>query len=608
MKKLWKKVTSTIMGAFLAMGTLSLLPMTVNAAVDVDSLADGTAYLSINNTDWADYEAEYVNAEITGDGQYTVSMTASEPQNLVQFNALEVKNGEAKLGSASVLTIDEIKINGKAIELQGKSYTCSADGAGVTTRVNLYNEWNAPVDADGNVGEDFRSNSDPSECTATLWSSDLNTGVSSVEVTFTVSDYGKVKEAAGGDSEYVPSENAGKASLQINDADWSGKFVSQEIMVEKDGTYTVSAEAEEPQNLAQFNALQIVEGEKVLGNGTVVVIDEIKINGETVELLGDNYTCSADGAGIDTRVNLYNEWNSPVDENGVPGSDVRAAGDATATTAILWSADYLTSGVKSVEVTFTVSGVGTFVSAEEEAAETAASVDLGGTYNAYIGIQGPKYSFRDSYDNAATGFGTDFFNQITFQGDTTDKTSIPGTLTDAVIAGNGTYTVSASDIQWPDDEFADQDHMNLIFFSTDIPNSGEITISDVVLKINGSEVADINPEIVEDGDYVVCSIQNIWVAEHETIGYYAVPFSNIEISFKVSGFNYDSAAKESVEPALDAAQDDNAQGSGAETVTAGKGGCAGSKPETAADLAGVLAAFAAMSVAVVILTFIKKLK
>ncbi len=118
MKKLWKKVTSTIMGAFLAMGTLSLLPMTVNAAVDVDSLADGTAYLSINNTDWADYEAEYVNAEITGDGQYTVSMTASEPQNLVQFNALEVKKDEAKLGSARVVTIDEIKMNWNAIELQ----------------------------------------------------------------------------------------------------------------------------------------------------------------------------------------------------------------------------------------------------------------------------------------------------------------------------------------------------------------------------------------------------------------------------------------------------------------------------------------------------------
>ncbi len=575
MKKSLKRLGATALAAALAVFSQPVLP--AQAAVDVDALADGTAYLSINNSDWADFDAEYTNAEITGDGQYTVSMFAAAPQDLAQFNALQVKNGESFMGTGSILTVDEIKLNGETIELQGDSYTCSADGAGIDTRVNLYNEWNSPVDADGVVAEDVRAAGDPAACTAMLWTADQLTGVSSIEVTFTVSAFGTTK-AAGTAPAHELAEDAGRAYLNINNAEWS-EFERETVdaYVDGDGPYTVSMTMAEPQDLAQFNALEIVDGEYVLGNGSVVTIDEIKLNGEAIELQGDSYTCSADGAGIITRVNLYNEWNSPVDDAGNVAKDVRALGDPAACTAMLWTAEQLT-GVSSIEVTFTVSGFGTFLETEDGAATSAESVDLNGVYHAYIGLQSPKYTFRNAVDDATYGASVEdgkYFNQLTGW-DEDLAITVPGTFEDAEIAGNGTYTVAARGIQWPEGEFDDQDHMNLIFISTDIPNSGEIVISDVELKIGGSSVelapagAIVSPDNV---NYLNMLIQNIWNGDVGTIGFYSVPFEEIEITFTVSGFAYDAEAtpEAPAEPAPEAAPAEPAAESAPEAAPADAG-------------------------------------
>ncbi len=544
--RMWKKLGATTLAALLILGGQSAL--TAHAAVDVDSLADGTAYLNINNASWSDFDAEYTNVEITGDGQYTVSMVASEAQDLAQFNALQVKNGESVMGNGSILTIDEIKLNGEAIELQGPSYTCSADGAGVDTRVNLYNEWNSPLDASGAVAEDTRAAVDPATTTAMLWTSDQLAGVSSIEVTFTVSNFGATKEA-GEAAAYVLSEDAGRAYLNINNADWADfEKETVDAQVTGDGTYTVSMTMAEAQNLAQFNALEIVDGEYVIGNGGIVTVDEIKLNGEAIELQGPSYTCSADGGGITTRVNLYNEWNAPVDADGNVAADVRSTSDPAECTAMLWTSDQL-EGVSSIEVTFTVSNFGTFLDTADAPAVEVEPVDLNGVYHAYIGLQSPKYTFRNAVDDASYGAAVEdgkYFNQLTGWDEDNNALTVPGSFVDAEIAGNGTYTVSATGIEWPEGEFADQDYMNLIFVSTDIPNSGEITISNVQLSIDGSSVelasagAILSPDNV---NYINMLIQNIWNSDITTIGYYQVPFSEISVTFDVSGFAYDKAVE-----------------------------------------------------------------
>ncbi|MDE6749716.1 MAG: hypothetical protein K2K21_11755 [Lachnospiraceae bacterium] len=566
MKRLKKLLATVSAGIFACVLTLS--PLSVYAAQDASGLEDGTAYLNINNEEWGEFEAEWTNAKITGDGSYTVSMEAKEGQSLVQFNALEVVNGESYLGTGCVLTVDSIKINGEEVELQGPSYTCSADGGGVTTRVNIYNEWNSP-DATATAGEGDDKHLDNrvaegsvEDAVSCLFSSDYvnaSSGsgflVESLEVAFTVSGFGTQAEAASGTGAQT-AEGPAIAHLSINNEEWSeyeAEYVDAEIT--GDGTYTVSMKASEGQSLVQFNALEVENGELILGNAYTITVDSIKINGEEVELQGPSYTCSADGGGVNTRVNLYNEWNNP-DETATAGDDNHidhrvAEGNLMDATACLFSSDYVNASsgsgflVESIEVTFTVAGVGELAAAGEAA--TPDAVDLNGTYNAYIGLQTPNFSFRNAFDDETYGRDTEYFNQITgWEG--SDAIVKDGTLTDAVIAGNGTYTISANGMNLEGD-FESQDYMNLIFISTDIPNTGEITISDIKLSIDGRDVQ-CSPILSPDSvNYVNMLIQNIWNEDVATIGYYAVPPKDIEITFTVSGFAYDNeAAADTAEP------------------------------------------------------------
>ncbi|MCH5271705.1 MAG: hypothetical protein J1E83_13370 [Lachnospiraceae bacterium] len=548
--------------------TLLFSSLTVSAAQPTDGLADGTAYLNINNADWGDFDAEWTNVEITGDGSYTVAMKAAEPQNLAQFNALEVVNGEAVLGTGCVLTVDSIKINGEDVALQGASFTCSADGGGVTTRVNIYNEWNAPDDTAtaGNDGHlDHRvAEGNLMDATAMLFSSDyLTLGITDIEVAFTVSGFGTA--APIGEAAEVTAEGPAIAHLNINKGDWS-EFDAEygDVEITGDGSYTVTMTATEPVDMGAFNALEVENGELLMGNGSVITIDSIVINGEEITLEGPSYTCSADGAGITTRVNLYNEYNDPDDT----ATDQRVAdGNLMDATARVIPADLLV-GVTSLEVNFTVSNYGVFNDAEGGDSGSAAAVDLNGTYHGYLGIQTPKFSFRNAFDDATYGRDTEYFNQVTGWDESNNALVLPGTFHDVEIKGNGTYTVSVDGLEFPNGEFDSQDYMNLIFLSTDIPNSGEITISDVKLTVDGRDVALAAAGAVlgEDKAYMEVGIQNIWSDDIKEIGFYTTPMSSMSITFTVSGFAYDAAPAEEA-PSTDTAPVESA--APAETTESG---------------------------------------
>ena len=190
-------------------------------------------------------------------------------------------------------------------------------------------------------------------------------------------------------------------------------------------------------------------------------------------------------------------------------------------------------------------------------------------YNAYIGIQTPKYSFRNEFNEENYGLegssGADYF-KVHCWGEGNELQDMTGDITDAKIDGNGTYTVKIENLEFADDEFATQEKMNLIFISTDIPKSDAITISDVVLKIDGTEVSQTGAVNDEDADYLQYQIQSLWSEDPAIvdIGYYPVPFSTIEITFTVGGFNKDSeqvaeteAATETVTEAAASSDDAN---------------------------------------------------
>ncbi len=536
----FKKVLASILAGTLVLSNA----VPVLAAQDSSSLPDGTAYLNINNSEWSEFDAEWVNAEITGDGSYTVSMTAAEAQDLSQFNALEVVNGESVLGTGAVITVDSIELNGEKIELQGSSYTCSADGSGVTTRVNLYNEWNAP-DATATAGDDKHADcrvaeGNVADATACLWTADQLTGVTSIVVNFTVSGFG----TAGGPAEAADTSDAATeavAHLNINNESW-GEYEAEYVdaTITGDGTYTVSMNAAEPQDLAQFNALQVPNGEALLGTACVLTVDSIKINGEEITLQGPSYTCSADGAGVDTRVNLYNEWNAP-DNTATAGDDSHldqriADGDLMGATACLWTADQL-AGVQSVEVTFTVSDFGKNAEAGEVTGN--GEFDANGEFNVYIGVQTAAYSFRNAW-NDSYGLGTPEFDQITgWNGN--DEVVRTGTISDAVIKGNGTYTVSLTGVDFADDA----ETLNLLFLSTDIPLDKGVELTDIKVKMGGKSVYDFDTAFQDPDtkDYIKALLINTYNDGFKADNEFAYTLSagmDIEVTFTVSGLAYDN--------------------------------------------------------------------
>lgn len=114
------------------------------------------AWIMWNDGGWAlsysvgdDYNPDAISggmkvtdAAITGEGTYTVGIdftgTAQGHSNSVAFAAIGIANGE-KLFPGYIIDIKEVLINGQKYNLKGRAYTTSDNG--VTTRVNLFNEW-----------------------------------------------------------------------------------------------------------------------------------------------------------------------------------------------------------------------------------------------------------------------------------------------------------------------------------------------------------------------------------------------------------------------------------------------------------------------------------
>ena len=114
------------------------------------------AWIMWNSGDWAlsysvgdTYSPDAIStgmsvtdAQVTGPGVYTVELDFTGTQQgasaSVGFSALAIMNGE-KLFPNHQIIIREVLVNGQPHTLTGTPYTTTDDG--VTSRVNLYNEW-----------------------------------------------------------------------------------------------------------------------------------------------------------------------------------------------------------------------------------------------------------------------------------------------------------------------------------------------------------------------------------------------------------------------------------------------------------------------------------
>ncbi len=483
-----------------------------------------TAYIMYADSAWAKqfwYDGnEYAgvtaqNAVIDGFGDYTVGLKFDEPAEGLAFAALGIVNGEKTYPGATI-RINALRVNGEEIELK-KGYTSSDDG--ITTRMNLYNEWvsEPPVDA-----RSFDGATDGAA--PIIVDKEAFASVSSVEADFTL--------VPVTDTAYLMYADAAWAKQYWYDGNVYQGVTATTAEIQGPGTYTVGLAFDEPAEGLAFAAVGIAKGEQTF-NGYFIDVKDVKVNGESIALT-NGYTASDDG--ITTRENLYNEWVSEV-----PQDARRADGVLEGASPIIVNRDDFAS-VSSVEVTFDfIYGKPLVKDTEAPLTEEEAAALKEKSYNAYIGVQSDTYIFRNSWDEANYGRDSEtnpgFFNRLTGWDADNNAVDYGGTFQDALINGNGDYTVSLTTGEMG---FGTDTSFHLLFVSTEIPSrlvkDGFLTIDNVQIKgLTGATQSYTNVDTT--GEYVRLVVIDTYNLSEDPFGY-TVPGANAEISisFTVSGW------------------------------------------------------------------------
>lgn len=164
------------------------------------------------------------------------------------------------------------------------------------------------------------------------------------------------------------------------------------------------------------------------------------------------------------------------------------------------------------------------------------------SYHAYLGVQSASYTFRNAWNDATYGQGVTsddgmvYFDQLTgWENPGNIAVNKGGVFTDAEITGDGTYSVSVTDFDFGEDET-----LNLLFVSTDIPLDAGITISDIKVVMDGNtkytfDEAYLSPD---EKEYMSPMCINIWnedLGKQDGLFGYMMPTDSIELQFTVSG-------------------------------------------------------------------------
>ncbi|MBR1743739.1 MAG: hypothetical protein IJ733_18110 [Lachnospiraceae bacterium] len=257
-----------------------------------------------------------------------------------------------------------------------------------------------------------------------------------------------------------------------------------------------------------------------------------------------------------------------------------------------------------VTLAYSLGAAGTVSSAEvSDAAADAAKQDYdasGGTeYHAYFGFQmGGTWIYRDPWYSAELGVDGESLAEagVTYDdflrnGDD-GPMKIDGTVTDAVIKGNGTYSVKVEGMNGILSTAAGEPNVsnpiiNMIYVSTDIPVAARdagFTISNIKLICDGNETAGVPadpfyPEEYEDTD--TDGNGNGGLIRFDAVNTYQTsqgafpegitdlqpwPSDSIEIQFDVTGMDVDNADDTAAEPAAGTETGDNTDGPAAATT------------------------------------------
>ena len=231
----------------------------------------------------------------------------------------------------------------------------------------------------------------------------------------------------------------------------------------------------------------------------------------------------------------------------------------------------------AMALSLVVSGTSASAGKKKKKAEekVAKEVDLNGTYHAALGMQTAtsiwiqRLAYFEETQNDK--YGTDLWDKLFYVPAGTKDTAVTeGTFTDTEITGNGTYTVSLAGA-----DFLSETTISQMHIATDIPLNDTIKFSNVVLKINGRTIVEFEEAFMENEEpYLIGGmdilIMNHWrpvlvndlnekgVAEDGANGYNLLTGNgddNIEVTFTVSGFDYDNESGTGGEEGTPAGED-----------------------------------------------------
>lgn len=199
-----------------------------------------------------------------------------------------------------------------------------------------------------------------------------------------------------------------------------------------------------------------------------------------------------------------------------------------------------------------------------ETADAKKTVDLNGTYHAALGISTATEIWinRNAYYAKKPNkyYKTKQWKMLMSEDSQTgEPVEHKGKFTDAVIKGNGTYTVKLEKA-----DFEGETTICMLHVATDIPVNNKITFSNVSAKINGKTIVTFEePYMEEEKQYLSGGmdilLMNHWreelvqqlsgrgITENGTNGYDLLTGTGndaVEITFTVNGFRYDKKGKE----------------------------------------------------------------
>ena len=490
---------------------------------------EDTAYIAYADAAWAaqywhdgsENPVKATTAKITGAGDYTVGLDFTETEagfaSGVAFTGLMIHRGEITFPGYT-MKINDIRINGESVAFT-TGYTSTDEG--ITTRMNVMNEWVSEVPEDART---YNSNKDGISAVI-VDKTVFDTEVKTYEIDFTLYDamaYIMYADAAWTNQYWGVDDSAVKAT---------------NVNVTGEGEYTVAldfsaVEGGAAKDLA-FAALGLANGE-IQYPGYCMDITSIKVNGEDVAFT-EGFTTTDDK--ITTRVNFYNEWVTDL-----PDTARTSDADLTGVSAIMVDKAAFAE-VKNIEITFKfVKGAAPAAAAEEEGAGLSqAELDelLAKDYNAYMGVQTASYIFRNEWSDASYGLNSEanpgFFNRLTGWDADSNAVDYGGSFVDAVITGNGTYTVSLTTGEMG---FGSDEKYNLLFVSTDFPSAliseGHVVISDAKIKIGEGKTIEYT-EVDCEGDYARLLFVNSYGTTEDIGCTVPGPNTTITVTFTVDG-------------------------------------------------------------------------